>query len=1038
MPRVAHKLLPWTLALVLSATAGAVGAQADKLPDRSQWRASSSSTDNPAMLPSMAIDNDHETYWGGAFSANHWLQIDLSAPASIGGALIHWAGGFAASYRIMTSLDGKSFQTVFETTDGRGGLDYLFFPAVQARYVRLASVRLSADWGVSVLEFEPVSASEAPRVQGLKEGVDPATIWGGSATPPRAVGPTRTVTIKLPRPLPTTGLEVAWGGGFKQVQLEGREAKGGFRQLAADYEPSPHSLLAARKPITATELRLRIRSDDTTPSIRRMRLLPADYTLTPQRRYEVAASRAHRGLFPPQLRNEQVYWTVVGIPAGQQKSIFDEYGNLEAWKAAPMVQPLWRDSEHNVHAAHQVTPTQTLREGWIPMPSVEWSPQPGLSMRSEAITIDYQGQPVTLLRHRLQNTGDHRIDGELSLLVRPAQVNPRWQSGGISPIHKIAIEGPLDDTRVRVNGRLLFRSLSPVQGRGAASFGEHGEGELTQTVAWGAPPTALSARDDDGLAAASLRYTVKLGVSDTTDIVLAFPLGNQQLDAWKGNLPDAPAVPRSALLRDTSPGIAFDQHAADLSDDWRERLSRFDLSLPDRSYVNMLRAQLAYMLLNQTGHAIQPGPRNYNRSYVRDGAATAIVLMRVGITQIARDYLRWYTDHALHDNGLVSPILNNDGTVNKGFGSDIEYDSQGEYVNLVADIARLDGGAQTVKEYMPKVKLALRFLQQLRERTLVEGYQSNREAPERFRGILAPSISHEGYPVPTHSYWDDFWGLKGWYDGAWLASGLGDAQTEVWARAQYALLREAFFASIEATMKWKGIDTIPSSADDGGYDPTGTSIGLDPCGQISMLPLDPLQRTFDRFLGDVRKRALSDSVWAYTPYEMRNVLSYVHLNRPQDADELLKSLMNHRRPKAWQEFAEVVHSRLRHPGYLGDMPHTWIGAEYVRTIFGMLMHEADDHIVLLPGTPPEWLHGDGLAVTELRTSHGRLTMSAQQNGAELRLKLGPGLAAHTPVVVKWPSRTRPSRLIVDGKPRTDQTFDSVTLDRPFKELVAQW
>jgi hypothetical protein len=357
---------------------------------------------------------------------------------------------------------------------------------------------------------------------------------------------------------------------------------------------------------------------------------------------------------------------------------------------------------------------------------------------------------------------------------------------------------------------------------------------------------------------------------------------------------------------------------------------------------------------------------------------------------------------------------------------------------LVADIARLDGGPQTVKDYLPKVKLALRFLQQLRERTLAPGYMAEREAPARFRGILAPSISHEGYPVPTHSYWDDFWGLKGWYDGAWLASGLGDAQTEVWARAQYALLREAFLASIGATMKWKGIDTIPSAADDGGYDPTGTSIGLDPCGQMSMLPSDPLQRTYDRFLGDVRKRALSDSVWAYTPYEMRNVLSYVHLDRPQDANELLKSLMNHRRPKGWQEFAEVVHSRLRHPGYLGDMPHTWIGAEYVRTIFGMLMHEAADHLVLLPGTPPEWLYGDGLAVTELRTAHGRLTMTAQQNGAELRMTLGPGLAASTPVVVKWPSRTKPSRLWVDGKSRNDQTADGVRLDRPFKELVAQW
>src|SRR3984893_11416070 len=89
---------------------------------------------------------------------------------------------------------------------------------------------------------------------------------------------------------------------------------------------------------------------------------------------------------------------------------------------------------------------------------------------------------------------------------------------------------------------------------------------------------------------------------------------------------------------------------------------------------------------------MQPGPRNYDRSFIRDGSATAAVLLRMGLASIAREYLRWYADHAVHENGLVSPILNDDGTINRGFGSDLEYDSQGELVALVAEVARLDGG----------------------------------------------------------------------------------------------------------------------------------------------------------------------------------------------------------------------------------------------------------------------------------------------------------------------------------------------------------
>src|SRR5262249_33781716 len=152
--------------------------------------------------------------------------------------------------------------------------------------------------------------------------------------------------------------------------------------------------------------------------------------------------------------------------------------------------------------------------------------------------------------------------------------------------------------------------------------------------------------------------------------------------------------------------------------------------------------------------------------------------------------------------------------------SDIEYDSQGEFVALVAEVARLDGGAATVREYAPQVQRALRFLQQLRERTLVPGYMGASERPERFRGLVAPSISHEGYATPTRGYWDDYWALKGWHDGAWLAREWGDAQLANWAQEQYQALRASLAASIRLTMEWKGIDFVPASADLGDGDPS--------------------------------------------------------------------------------------------------------------------------------------------------------------------------------------------------------------------------
>jgi hypothetical protein len=263
-------------------------------------------------------------------------------------------------------------------------------------------------------------------------------------------------------------------------------------------------------------------------------------------------------------------------------------------------------------------------------------------------------------------------------------------------------------------------------------------------------------------------------------------------------------------------------------------------------------------------------------------------------------------------------------------------------------------------------------------------------------------------------------------------------ETETWAHAQFDALRESLSASIDATMAWKNLTVIPASADKGDLDPTSLSIGIDPCGLESMFPKEALNHTFDGYLEDVRKRAVPGSLWAYTPYELRNVLSFVRLNRPSDAYELLLALMRDRRPPAWQMFAEVVHSRLRHPGYMGDMPHTWIGAEYVRLIIGMLMHEADDQLELLPGVPPAWVDQDGLRITELRTAYGHLSMTARQDGPFLRVLLGPGLDVDKPVYVWWPSRQAPQRVWVDGQETTDFSAQGIRLAQPFYELEAKW
>ncbi|WP_078023048.1 discoidin domain-containing protein [Luteibacter rhizovicinus] len=1010
---------------------------ADTLPPRSEWRASSSSQQVPALAPAHAIDTDETTRWGGSFSPGQWFQVDLGKVARIGGVRIHWDSGFAASYSIQASTDGRTFHTVYSVTDSPGGTEYLVFPAAEARYVRLAAPARTADWGVSVFEFEPFAASDSARIAGLDGAGDGAALWAdGNARRIVGKGPsgTRQLDIALPRPVNIAGLEIEWAGPRDGARLEGRDTHA--RWTTFDSDPGSlgdSSYLAAREPHDVDALRLVVGpKDGAPPTVRRLRLLGPLRVMTPMKRYQVLASRANAALFPSSLHMQQVYWTAVGVPAGLQKSIFDEYGNIEPYKGGPQVQAIWRDASGRTSVSDTSERTHALRDGWKPMPSVGWTAQSGLAVTSEAFATQDGSQPVVMLRHRLRNTGATTVDGVLSLVVRPIQVNPPWQNGGASPIHDIAIVGDASNTNVRVENRTLLASLTPVDAAGAAPFGEHGETEITAMVANGTSPSTRGAHDGDGLAAAVLDYKVHLAAGEQRDVVLAFPLGNAATEA-SGRLPEPPSIDRGTLRADS-----FDTLSAHVSDEWQQRLGGVGISLPDESLVNILRSQAAYMLVNQTGHAMQAGPRNYNRSFIRDGAATASILLRMGETKTARDYLDWYATHAVHENGLVSPILNADGSINRGFGSDIEYDSQGEFINLVADVARFGGGTESVRSYEPKVRAAMHFMQLLRERTMVPGYLGDLPSPERFHGIIAPSISHEGYSSPTHSYWDDYWALKGWHDGAWLAEQWGDKDLATYAHEQYAALRESLRKSIETTMAWKGVDTIPAAADLGDGDPTSVSIALDPAGQMDVLPADALRRTFDRYIADVRQRETPGELFAYTPYELRNVLTYVYLDRPKDAEELLMDVVRDRRPPEWNMWAEVVHSRLRHPGYLGDMPHTWIGSEYARTLFGMLMREADDGLYLLPGTPPSWVAGKGLSVTRLPVAYGSLSMTARRDGKRLTVTLGEGIRPGTALRVFWPDRTKPAKVTVDGKTISVYDTDGLRLAKPFHTLVADY
>ena len=207
------------------------------------------------------------------------------------------------------------------------------------------------------------------------------------------------------------------------------------------------------------------------------------------------------------------------------------------------------------------------------------------------------------------------------------------------------------------------------------------------------------------------------------------------------------------------PGWTSEQRAVAAA--WREKLNRVSLKVPAAAQplVDTLRTSLAHILITRDGPMLRPGTRAYARSWIRDGAMIAEALLRLGDAGVAADYLRWYAPHQFA-SGKVPCCVDR-----RGADPVPENDSDGEFIFLAAEIYRYTRDRALLEAMWPHVRAAARYLDTLRRSERTDAESCAGEA-QLFYGLLPASISHEGYSAkPMHSYWDDFWALKG-YEGA--------------------------------------------------------------------------------------------------------------------------------------------------------------------------------------------------------------------------------------------------------------------------------
>jgi hypothetical protein len=380
-----------------------------------------------------------------------------------------------------------------------------------------------------------------------------------------------------------------------------------------------------------------------------------------------------------------------------------------------------------------------------------------------------------------------------------------------------------------------------------------------------------------------------------------------------------------------------------IAGDWREKLNRVAIEIAGAPEIaNTIRTSLAYMLIHRDGPALEPGSRSYDRAWIRDGSLMASILLRLGHASEAKEFAEWFAKYQ-YENGKVPCCVDK-----RGADPVPENDSHGEFIYLVHEVFRLTHDEEFMRRMRPHVEAAARYINELRAQNHGE-----------FEGLVTESISHEGYSAkPVHSFWDDVFCLRGLED-------VGDPHA--------AEFRRDLIASMQRTMAEHHIDYVPASAELGDFDPTSTAISISPLGLTSLMPRAALERTYDEYFTRIA-RPRDD----YTPYEMRIIGALIRLGDRNRAMQLVDRFMLDRRPAAWNEWAEVVRTEYRKPGFIGDMPHAWVASDFVRSILDAIVYEREDGTLAIgTGVPKRWLP---VHVGPLPTSSGLVDIRIGKDG----------------------------------------------------------
>ncbi|MFH1367608.1 MAG: discoidin domain-containing protein [Elusimicrobiota bacterium] len=965
-----------------------------------------SSTDEAAdKTAAKAVDGNLSTRWSSAAADNQWIELDLGGTEKLIGIKLLWETAYGESYDVMVSEDKNRWTTAYTQPKGSGGVEDIDIQKVSARYVKMQCRKRGTGFGFSLFEIA-VRTEREPFGIGQKEPEHIQKVnWDFSAVPER--------TIYLPKSWSGNKVFIAFNASLEEYDLS---VNGSFvKTILSPKIPAEIDITEYARPGSENLFSVKLKNANGGNSVFKSVII-AKNTLAevlnntknasnPKEFYQMTANMYSPGYFPLWLNDKQDYWTVVGTEDSFNESLLSSKGLIGSYTNGFSVIPFLYLNNELVNFT-DADISLALEDNYLPIPSVTWKCK-GVEYSEKLFGYGGKDNASTYIICTLKNLSSKAAAGKYILSVRPIEVNPPWMHGGMTVIS--AINSKENGNKIEINSNKGIIALSKPDTFGAKAFKDE---DLLFGLIKGELSGKESVSDPAGSASAALSYEFSLAAGEEKEYLFILPLD--------GNINSAKIPSREEFMRDYAQAKAL----------WQKRLNMIEINIPEPGIMDVLRSNIAYILIHRDGAALQPGSRSYERSWIRDGAFIQAALLRATEPEFAKQYLEWLAGTQTPDGEIPCILDSKTGKLVDYAKNWREYDASGEYVWAIYDYYSFTKDKEFLKKIFPTVEKALKFIEKLRAEM-----SDVRYAGTPMFGILPKNQSHEGYlDNPQQSLFDDFLSLKAWKEAQPLAKIAGRAELIPWMLKEEDDFRNCLLKDISIVQNQKNIRYIPASIGLAEFDAIGMSIMLFPTFEYRYLDMDNITYMLNRYYQDeFYKRLTAKGPVEFSPYEIRGAQSFFMLGEKEKGLNLVRYVFKGLRPKEWNHWSEVIPRDPTAPVYLGDMPHSWIGSIYINVIRCMFVYEDDydRQLVMGSGIDEKWLEGNGISVKNLPTYYGKLSYSMKKEGGVIKVAFTGKL--ENPVngfVLRNPANNKDIREVkVNGKKWEKFTKDTITFSK---------